>query len=87
MMQVPTIGRVILVRMDQKENNGADVAPAIITRVWSECADSSWTINAKILADHEMNIWRTSLSLFSDQATADRERPNGVHVGWWPPRD
>lgn len=32
----PTLGQVVAVRADPSRNNGAVVAPAIVTRVWNE---------------------------------------------------
>lgn len=87
-MTPPSIGRIIIVRRAPGDgNNGAEVAPAIITRVWgSELPDGSWTINAKVLLDGDAIAWRTSLSLFADEASAASAKPDGWHVGWWPPR-
>lgn len=73
----PSIGRIVLVPMDPAENNGSDVAPAVITRVWNDVM-----INVKILTDGPADQWRTSLSLHA-------ERPDeilGTHYAWWPPR-
>lgn len=35
-MPKPAVGRIVHVLVDPKVNNGSDVAPAIITRVWSD---------------------------------------------------
>ena len=32
----PTVGRIVHVLVDPKQNNGSDVAAAVITRVWSD---------------------------------------------------
>lgn len=84
----PTIGRVIIVKAAPGEaNNGAEVAPALITRVFgAELPDGSWTVNARVLLDGDVVAWRTSLSLFVDEATATAAKPGSSHVGWWPPR-
>jgi hypothetical protein len=84
--QTPSIGGTVLVRMLPNWNNGADVAPATITRVWSQADDGSWTINVRVLADGETVEWRTSISLYLDQAAADEAKPDGTSAGWWPPR-
>jgi len=73
----PSLGRIVLVPMNPSENNGSDVAPAVITRVWSDTM-----INVKILTDATSNQWRTSLTLCA-------ERPaemHGLHLAWWPER-
>ena len=77
MTTTPTIGRVVLVPMDPATNNGADVAPAIITRVWTETM-----VNVRVLGDRNDVEWRTSLRLH-DERPADVE---GTHHAWWPPR-
>lgn len=52
----PTIGDVVLVPADPSTNNGAQVAPAIVTRVWSDT-----TVNVRVLHDSHSLDWRTSL--------------------------
>jgi hypothetical protein len=46
MTQTPTIGRIVHVLLDPRSNNGSDVAPAIVTRVWNE-----GLINARVFTD------------------------------------
>jgi hypothetical protein len=77
-MQKPSLGRVVIVPMDPALNNGADEAPAIITRVWSDTM-----VNVRVLTDsgeHRSQDWRTSVSLRADKP----EKP--AHDAWWPPR-
>ncbi|MER5601526.1 hypothetical protein [Streptomyces sp. NPDC002265] len=59
-MQKPSVGRIVHVPMDPATNNGADAAPAVITRVWNDT-----TVNVRILADAApaKSDWRTSLVL------------------------
>lgn len=52
----PDVGDVVLVPMDPALNNGANVAPAIVTRVWS-----TTTVNVRVLADSHNIDWRTSV--------------------------
>lgn len=52
----PDVGDVVLVPMDPALNNGAHVAPALVTRVWSKS-----TINVRVLADSHNIDWRTSV--------------------------
>lgn len=75
----PSLGRIVLVPMDPTTNNGSDVAPAVITRVWTDTM-----INVKILTDAPADQWRTSLTLL-DQAPVEGALP-GMHMAWWPPR-
>jgi hypothetical protein len=74
----PSIGRIVLVPMDPAKNNGADVAPAVITRVWSDT-----TVNVHVLPDGNVTEWRTSVVF--RKSFEDRE-PGYVHCWTWPPR-
>lgn len=83
-MQTPSIGRVVIAQaMNLSANNGADVAPATITRVWGERPGGGWTINVKVQLDGPADDWRTSLVLFD---TEDEAREYGLGGCWWPPR-
>lgn len=55
----PSVGRIVHVPVDPATTNGADVAPAVITRVWNERV-----VNVRILADARASAdeWRTSLT-------------------------
>lgn len=75
-MTKPSVGRIVLVPMEPSLNNGADVAPAIITRVWSETC-----VNVRVLRDGHETDWKTSLALFD---TA--EEASVGHACYWPPR-
>jgi len=55
----PSIGRIVLVPVDAVINNGADVAPAIITRVWS-----GYVVNVHVLLDGANTGGKTSVHLF-----------------------
>ena len=66
-MQQPTVGRIVHVLVDPKHNNGADVAPAIITRAWGPEA-----VNVRVLHDgpnvvdtthNQREEWMTSISV------------------------
>jgi hypothetical protein len=71
----PSVGRIVLVPMDPTTNNGADVAPAVVTRVWSDTC-----INVRVLADSENLLWRTSVTHVE---SLDGAAP---HNWAWPPR-
>lgn len=74
----PDVGDVVLVPMDPAVNNGAKVAPAVITRV-----SSSTTVNVRVLADGEDTAWRTSL-VYTDSF----DGINGPFAVWtWPGGD
>lgn len=75
----PSLGRIVLVPMDPTTNNGNELAPAVITRVWNDTL-----INVKVLTDAPLDQWRTSLTLL-DQAPIEGV-PAGLHMAWWPPR-
>ena len=55
---MPYIGQIVLAPADPNVNNGADTAPAVITRVWSE-----QVVNLRILLDGAGVLWKTSSSL------------------------
>lgn len=79
--QQPSIGRVVLVPMDPRNNNGSNISPAIITRVWTETM-----VNVRVIPDGAFPTEaRTSLS-YTD--TVDGLHPeNGGLARWtWPPR-
>lgn len=75
-----TVGRIVQVYVDQRSNNGGDVAPAIITRVWGGGMISDATpyanVNWRLVLDHSSNDqltneWRTSVMVFATQADVD----------------
>lgn len=82
----PSVGRIVHTIVDPALNNGADVAPAIITRVWSDT-----TVNLRVMYDGASVDWITSASLHADEDAA-RERvalgasPQKGHNAFWPPR-
>lgn len=74
----PTVGRIVLVPMDPAMNNGADQAPAVITRVWDD-----GSVNVHVLPDGNVTEWRTSLVQVDD---LDDRNDDSRHVWMWPPR-
>lgn len=62
----PAVGQIVHVAVDPNEYSGADVAPAIITRVWSDDC-----INVHVMPDSSVTHWYTSVSLQPDRAAAD----------------
>ncbi|MDJ0460586.1 hypothetical protein [Streptomyces sp. H27-C3] len=78
-MQQPGVGRIVLVPMDPAKNNGASVAPALITRVWDET-----TVNVHVLPDGWVSEWRPSVVYVAELPEA--EAPGGLYRWTWPPR-
>lgn len=87
----PSIGRIVHVFADPKNNNGADEAPAVITRVWGDHC-----INVKVLRDGPDTDWMTSLSLYDTREEAQAAHDEMVASwpagpastpfrAWWPP--
>lgn len=75
----PHVSDTVLVFADPHYNNGADVAPAVITRVSSPAM-----INVRVLYDgpavppqHRID-WMTSVPLYSSQAAAE-----AAHASRW----
>lgn len=88
MSQKASLGRVVIAVGFKARSNGADVAPAMITRVWSQREDGAWLVNAKIFRDNGSEQDVTSVYLFDDEATArgnneSHETMTSLH---WPAR-
>lgn len=84
-MQKPSIGRIVIVPMKPSANNGADEAPAVVTRVWSvDEANERATVNLRVLNDGTEVEWRTSVYLYADREAA--EAAESTYCAWWPPR-
>ena len=85
----PTTGRVVLAVGGVAESNGTQVAPAIITRVWSPReGDGAWCVNATVFPDAASPVVVTSAYLYHDQAAAveARDKAPTVIALYWPPR-
>lgn len=81
----PSLGRIVLTRVDSRMNNGSDIAPAIVTRVWSD-----GMVNIRVMLDSENPpLWKTSVLLLDSEEAArgnDAEGFTATHVCWWPAR-
>ena len=89
----PTVGRIVHVLVDPKVNNGSDVAPAIITRVWNDTG-----VNVRVLRDNAPGPeeWMTSISLHESREVLDAHIESlkaanpgaevSVRGAFWPPR-
>lgn len=88
-MTAPALGRIVHVFVDPARNNGAEVAPAVITRVWKEHG-----VNIRVLLDGPDTPWLTSVTLCEDRDSAEkvtnyRVANNGDRypaAAFWPPR-
>lgn len=88
-MTAPALGRIVHVFVDPARNNGSDVAPAMITRVWNARG-----VNIRVLLDGPDTPWLTSVTLCEDREGAEkvtsyRVADNGERypaAAFWPPR-
>lgn len=78
--QKPSLGRIVLVPVVPTLNNGMPVAPAIITRVWSDD-----TVNVRVFGDCSPGEWKTSLKRV-DELPEYKAGAAPAHVWCWPPR-
>lgn len=91
--QTPSVGRIVHVTVHPHANNGADVAPALITRVWSDRL-----VNVSVHLDgHNGTVAKTSVDLYADRQAADSawaarvaENPHLADItptlAFWPPK-
>jgi hypothetical protein len=81
----PSKGRIVHIIVDPKTNNGDDVAPAVITRVWNEQG-----INARVLLDGPDMPWVTSVPLYESREALEAayaQTATAPRFGaFWPPR-
>jgi hypothetical protein len=84
----PSVGRIVHALVPPSGNNGAPIAPAIITRVWSDDV-----INIRVFSDGSTGTpLYTSIRLFEDQAAAEAWVVEQTSSEWrpvaafWPPR-
>jgi len=81
MTMIPSLGRIVLVPCDPQVNNGATIAPAVITRVWSDKM-----INVRVFGDNRNDTPAlTSVELVEELPTYN-PTGEGMHVWAWPPR-
>jgi hypothetical protein len=89
-VQKPSLARFVLVPTDcllgQVQTNGADVAPAVITRVWSDTM-----VNVQIFLDAGPVVARTSVHLYDTAEDAAAGAPSAERAFaelrcYWPPR-
>lgn len=85
-MQKPSAGQIVIVPstalLPTDENNGGDVAPAVITRVWSDNC-----VNVRVLLDGRDTPWKTSMLLFESPEAYAEALAAGKSFGcYWPAR-
>lgn len=98
-MQTATIGRIVHILLDPAQNNGSDVAAAVIVRVWNEPSApgplpiEQQAVNVRVLGDSAETLHLTSILLFDhrpadeDLAVLNAQNPKGYRaVAFWPPR-
>jgi hypothetical protein len=78
----PSIARIVLVTGAVAVSNGATVAPAMITRVWSDTL-----VNLTVFPDCAPPVNLTSVSLHPDAETARGTCAfPSSNAAYWPPR-
>lgn len=90
----PAVGRIVHTFADPKLNNGAEIAPAIITRVW-EGREPPY-VNIRVVHDGSAApYWKTSVHVYPDEQAArdaagssisGESSGGGLHAAFWPPR-
>lgn len=83
MSQRPSVGRIVHALVDPTRNNGSDVAPAVITRVFND-----ELVNVRILFDAHDIEWKTSVLLLPTKEALEARQPaiDGKPFGaFWPP--
>jgi hypothetical protein len=84
MTQTPAIGRIVHLIGPYANSNGTDVAPAIITRVWSDTM-----INVTAFPDCGGTTSASSVKFVADEAAARAINEGSEYpqsVAFWPPR-
>ncbi|MGH6657596.1 MAG: hypothetical protein ACRDVE_20615 [Actinocrinis sp.] len=93
------MGRVVLVVVDPAQNNGSDVAPALVTAVFGgryehhDGLGERETVNVRVLCDSSETLWLTSIQLFEQRPDKDAWAASHPHwesgycaIAFWPPR-
>ena len=81
-------GRIVLAVGLAAVSNGTDVAPAVITRVWSDNEEAGTSmVNATVFPDNSTLI-RTvsSVTLYADEETARASVSESSTALFWPAR-
>jgi hypothetical protein len=78
----PQVSDWVITFVEPTKNNGTDVCPAVITRVWSDTM-----VNVRTLNDSNNLEWKTSVRLFDTEEEAramDFVGPIPL-AAFWPP--
>lgn len=81
-MPKPALGRIVHAFVDPAMNNGSDVCPAIITRVWTD-----EMVNLRLVPDSDAPMRSmTSVGLYADEesARAACEGKSWLSGAFWP---
>lgn len=82
---VPSICRMVIARVNPADNNGSDLAPAIITRVWDKFNGVD-SVNLTVFYDAGEPQSHGSVSLYPTLADCPEWQPNACLTAFWPPR-
>jgi hypothetical protein len=80
----PSLGRILLVIGTPANGNGADIAPAVVTRVWSD-----EMVNVTVFPDCGAPVPATSVRIVADEEAAravNDGAPYPQTLAFWPPR-
>jgi hypothetical protein len=80
----PALPRMVLVVGTPAQSNGADVAPAVITRVFGDHPDGGSVVNVTVFPDAALPRPATSVRLVDDEDQARALLPSTA--AFWPPR-
>jgi len=82
----PSIGRIVIVKGGGAVSNGADLAPAIITRIWSDgdTKDGQVLVNLHVLPDLAGAKLLGSVHLYDSEAECQEVYDHAQ--AFWPER-
>jgi hypothetical protein len=82
--QRPSVGRIVHAVL-ASPYNGSDIAPAMVTRVWEQREDGSWSVNLTAFPDYSQHfLLMSSTRLFDTEEQAREHLPS--FAAFWPPR-
>jgi hypothetical protein len=70
------IGEVVHVLLDPSQNNGSDIAPALVVRTWGDPFELDGVerqpVNLRVHGDSAETLWLTSVALFADRPSPEQ---------------
>lgn len=74
---IPTwIGEQVTMLVDPSQNNGSDIAPALVVRDWGKPYEQNGverqTVNVRVLGDSAETLWLTSIALYDERPTEEQ---------------